>query len=220
MKKIIIIGASGHGKVLADIVEQEGRYRLAGFVDATVAAGTDFFGSPVLGREEDLPGLTEKMGLDGCLVAVGDNWSRMQCVAKVKSLVPELPFVSVAHPSARIARSTVIGAGTAVMAGAVLGPDVRVGEFCIVNTSACLDHDGVMENFSSLAPGVVAGGNVQIGTGSAVSLGARLIHGVAVGAHSVVGAGATVLEDIKDRVLAHGTPARVVRSRGEGERYL
>jgi sugar O-acyltransferase (sialic acid O-acetyltransferase NeuD family) len=220
MQPIIIIGASGHGKVLADIVEQEGRYRLAGFVDATVPAGTEFFGYPVLGREKDLPGLAEKMGLGGCLVAVGDNWSRMQCVVKVKGLAPELPFVSTVHPSARIARGAVVGAATAVMAGAVLGPDVRVGEFCIVNTGACLDHDGVMEDFSSLAPGVVAGGNVRIGTGSAVSLGVRLIHGVTVGAHSVVGAGATVLEDIPDRVLAHGTPARVVRTRCDGERYL
>ena len=220
MKNIIIIGASGHGKVVADIVEQEGRYSLAGFVDAAVVAGTEFFGYPVLGREEDLPGLTTKMGLSGCLVAVGDNWSRMQCAAKVRGLVPELPFVAVAHPSARLARGAEIGAGTVVMAGAVLGPDVRVGQFCIVNTGACLDHDGVLEDFSSLAPGVVAGGNVRIGTGSAVSLGAHLIHGVAVGVHSVVGAGATVLENIPDRVLAHGTPARVVRSRGEGERYL
>ena len=189
-------------------------------MDAAGVAGAEFFGYPVLGREEDLPGLTAKMELSGCLVAVGDNWSRMQCVAKVKGLAPELPFATVAHPSARLARGVEVGAGTVVMAGSVLGPDVRVGEFCIVNTGACLDHDGVMEDFSSLGPGVVAGGNVRIGAGSAVSLGAHLIHGVAVGAHSVVGAGATVLKDIPDRVLAHGTPARVVRSRREGERYL
>ena len=89
-----------------------------------------------------------------------------------------------------------------------------------MNTRASLDHHGVMGAYASLAPGVATGGNVSIGEGSAVSIGATVLHGRSIGAWSVVGAGATVIKDVPDHVVAYGTPARVVRGRESGERYL
>ena len=106
------------------------------------------------------------------------------------------------------------------MPGAVLGPDTRVGEHCIVNTGATLDHDGVLEDFSSLAPGVSAGGNVSIGELTAVAIGAVIVHRIRIGKNCVIGAGSTVLADIPALSIAYGTPARVVRTRSPGDPYL
>ena len=113
-----------------------------------------------------------------------------------------------------------VGAGTVLMAGVVVNSDSRIGAHCILNTRASLDHDCIMDDFSSLAPGVTVGGVARIGMYSAVSLGANIIHGKNIGAHTVVGAGALVQKDIPDHCVAYGVPARVVRPRAEGERYL
>lgn len=220
MDAIVIVGASGHAKVVADIVEQAGRFRLAGFLDRERPAGSEFFGLPVLGSEADLPRLAGELGLAGMLVAIGDNWTRARVAGELARLVPGLPFVAAAHPGARLARGASVGPGAVVMAGAVLNSDCRVGAHCIVNTGASLDHDGDMGDFSSLAPGAAVGGNVRIGAYSAVSIGACVAHGVRVGEHTVVGAGAVVLADLPDRCVAYGAPARVIRDRQPGERYL
>ena len=106
------------------------------------------------------------------------------------------------------------------MAGAVIGTGAVVGECCLVNTQASLDHDGYLSDFASLAPGVTTGGNVTIGPYTAISLGANLIHQIEVGEHTVVGAGAVVLQHIPDYVVAYGNPARVIRNRKKGEKYL
>jgi len=99
------------------------------------------------------------------------------------------------------------------------GP-LTIGEGCIVNTRASLDHHGVLEDYASLAPAVTTGGNVSIGEGSVIAIGATVLHGRSIGDWSVVGAGATVIDDVPDGVVAYGTPAKVVREREPGDRYL
>ncbi|WP_175999177.1 acetyltransferase [Burkholderia stabilis] len=220
MENIVIVGSSGHAKVVIDIVEQAGRYRIAGLIDAFRPRGEETLGYAVLGTERDLPQLIDTHGLAGVLVAIGDNHARETVTATLAALAPGLPCVSAVHPSACIGKASTIGAGTVVMAGAVINPCCTIGEGCIVNTNASLDHDGVMEDFSSLAPGVVTGGNCRIGHGAAVGLGAMLRHRIAVGEHSVVGAGAVVLRDVAPYTVAYGNPARRVRDRAAGERYL
>jgi acetyltransferase-like isoleucine patch superfamily enzyme len=106
------------------------------------------------------------------------------------------------------------------MAGAVVNPGARVGAFCILNTNSSIDHDCILEDYASLAPGVVTGGGVVIGRYTAIGIRATVVHGVRIGEHSVIGAGATVLHDIPDHVVAYGTPARVVRNRQTGDPYL
>jgi sugar O-acyltransferase (sialic acid O-acetyltransferase NeuD family) len=220
MDAIVIVGASGHGKVVADIVEQAGQARIAGFLDRDKPAGSEFFGLPVLGTEAELPRLVRELNLAGMLVAIGDNWSRARVAGELARLAPGLPFAAAVHPAARLARGAEVGPGTVVMAGAVLNSDCRVGAHCIVNTGASLDHDGMMGDFSSLAPGAALGGNVRVGAYSAVSIGACVAHGLKVGEHAVVGAGAVVLSDVPDLCVAYGSPARKIRDRQPGERYL
>lgn len=106
------------------------------------------------------------------------------------------------------------------MAGAVVNPGCQIGEFCIVNTNSSLDHDSVMDDYSSLGPRVATGGNVTIGAYSAICLGANIVHRVSIGAHTVVGAGATVLDNLPGLVTAWGTPARVTGSRNREDSYL
>ncbi|AOI77329.1 acetyltransferase [Burkholderia sp. NRF60-BP8] len=220
MENIIIVGSSGHAKVVIDIVEQAGRYRIAGLIDSFRTPGEQTLGYAVLGAERDVPQLVDRHGIVGLLVAIGDNHAREAVTAGLAALVPGLPRVSAVHPAACVGKASTIGAGTVVMAGAVINPSCSIGEGCIVNTNASLDHDGVMADFSSLAPGVVTGGNCRIGRGAAIGLGAMLRHRIAVGEHSVVGAGAVVLHDVEPYTVAYGNPARRIRARAADERYL
>lgn len=220
MPAIVIFGSSGHAHVVADIVEKEGRFTIAGWIDPFQPAGRVIYGYPVLGRLEDASAWRPAHAVAGGLVAIGDNWVRARVLEAARRALPDLPWVTAVHPAAAVARGATLGAGAVVAAGAVLGSDARVGAFAIVNTDATLDHDGVMEEFASLAPGVVTGGTVRLGAYSAVGIGAVLSHRVQVGEHSVVGAGSTVLDDVPAYRVAYGTPARVVRERRAGEPYL
>ncbi|WP_461208475.1 acetyltransferase [Desulfocurvus sp. DL9XJH121] len=220
MQPIFIIGASGHAKVVLDIVERQGSFRVAGFIDARLPAGVEHFGLPVLGEEDDLPALCKEYGVDKGIIAIGDNWTRHKVAERIAALAPDFSFASAVHPSASLGRGVEVGGGSVVMAGAVLNPDTRVGAHCIVNTGAQLDHDGVLEDFASLAPGAVAGGNCRIGGFAAVGIGAVLRHGTSVGAHAVVGAGAVVLADVPEAQVWFGVPARRIHARRPGDGYL
>jgi len=220
MDKIIIIGSSGHAKVVIDIVECENRYKITGILDRCRNVGEQTLGYKVLGQEEDLPGLIVKHNLKGAIVAIGDNFVREKVVAHVHEICPRLPFVNSTHPNASIAKSSSVGEGSVIMSGVVVNPACLIGRFCILNTNSSLDHDSVMEDFSSLAPSATTGGNCRIGACSAISIGAVLIHDIQVGEHTVIGAASTVLENIQPYSVAYGTPTVVVRERAAGEKYL
>lgn len=220
MSNIVIVGSRGHAKVVIDIIEQEAKYRIAGLIDGYRNIGEKTLDYQVLGSEADLPRLAAEYDLRGAIIAIGDNLVRSKVAARVREYCPQLPFVNAVHPRATIARGTTVGAGTVLMAGAVVNPDCRVASFCILNTNSSLDHDSVMDEFSSLAPGAITGGNCRIGAFSAISIGAVLRHGITVGEHSVVGAGATVLKDIEAYSVAYGSPAKKVGDRVPGARYL
>jgi sugar O-acyltransferase (sialic acid O-acetyltransferase NeuD family) len=220
MNKIVVIGASEHGKVVTDVIEREGKYSILGWIDSYKPSGGEFFGYPMLGADESVAALWKRGEIVGGIIAIGDNWTRARVAAKIQSLAPDFKFISAVHPSAQIARGVTLGRGTVLMAGAVVNSESKIGDFCILNTKASLDHDCIMDDFSSLAPGVTVGGVVRIGAFSAISLGANIIHAKTIGAHTVIGAGALVLENIPDHCVAYGVPAKVVRVRSEGEKYL
>jgi len=217
---ILLIGASEHAKVAMDVIEKEGKYEILGLIDTYKPAGKDIFGYKVLGAEDTLADLFSRGEARGGLITIGDNWTRHLMAEKIKVLVPDFKYVSAIHPSAVIARGVTVGAGSILMAGVVVNSDSKVGDFCILNTGASLDHDCVMGDFSSFAPGVTTGGMVSIGAFSAICLGASIIHGVKIGKQVVLGAGAVALKDIPDHSVAYGVPAKVVRKRQAGDKYL
>lgn len=219
-ENIVVFGASGHAKVVIDVVSRASKYKIAGLIDSYKPIGTQLSGYSVLGSEMQLDCLMNELGFARGVVAIGDNFLRSELVQRIKAVVADFEFVSAVHPSAIVAEGTVIGPGTVVMAGVVINPGSAIGHHCIVNTRASIDHDCVLQDFSSVAPGATLGGGVSVGQFSAIGLGANILHGRSVGQQCVLGAGATLTRDLPDFVVGYGVPARPVRSRVAGERYL
>ena len=220
MKKIIVIGSSGHAKVIIDIIEREKKYEIAGLIDRFRNIGEETLGYKILGKEEDLPDLFVAYSLKGGIVAIGDNFVRSKVVNIIINLCPNFVFVNAIHPRANIAKDVSIGEGTVIMAGVTINPSAFIGKHCILNTNSSLDHDSKMADFSSLAPNVTTGGNINIGLFTAISIGTAIINKLSIGNHTVIGAGSTVLKDIESCKVAYGTPAKVIRNRKPGEKYL
>jgi sugar O-acyltransferase (sialic acid O-acetyltransferase NeuD family) len=191
-----------------------------GFVDSFKEKGTKINGYEVLGSEYDLPYLMEQFKIEGGIVAVGDNWNRQQFVDKILSIHPGFTFISVVHPSAIIGKGVSLGKGSVVLPGVIVNANATVGDHCILNTKASLDHDCRMGNYASLAPGAFTGGNVIIGEGAAICLGAKIIERVTIGDHSVVGSNSLVLKDIPKNTVVYGSPAQIIRKRSPWEPYL
>jgi len=211
---LIIIGASGHAVSCANVAVSAG-FNIIGFIDDAKVASS-VVGIPVFGRETFLT----KHSLVNCVVAIGDNFLRQKVVEQLLNDLPNISFSSVIHATASIGMNTQIGDGCVVMPNSVVGPNCELGAHCIVNTKASIDHDSALSDFASVAPGVTMGGGVSVGHGSAISIGVTVKHGVALGSHSVVGASSYVHDDIPNNVLCFGTPAKVIRTRTPGERYL
>ena len=217
---IVLLGSSGHAAVIADIVAREGRWRLAGVIDPERPRGSMWNGLEVLGGDGDIGALMASRGIVGGIVAIGDNALRERVTRRISSECPSFLFATAVHPAAAVASSVSVGEGSVVMAGAVINPGSTVGRGCILNTRSSLDHDSVIEDFASLAPGATTGGRVRIGRGSAIGLGALIREAAKIGESTVVGAGALGLSDLPSGVVAYGVPARVVRPRQPGDKYL
>ena len=210
-KQLIIIGAGGHATSVCSVAMSAG-FEVVCFVDPA-RCGESLLGIEIV--ESVRPYLPGDMSL---AVAVGANFKREQVFGEL-GVSPDR-FPPLIHPSAVVCTHAFVGNGTVVMPNVTIGPNSRVGAFCLLNTNSSIDHDCEMADFSSIAPGVNTGGDVRIGGRSAVSLGARVKHGVTIGADTVVGANAYVHGDLPDNVVAYGTPAKIVASRGRADGYL
>ena len=212
MQRIIVVCAGGHGRVVADILAAA---RVAGddelpigFVDDTPAlAGATISGLPVLGPISALRSLPH----DAIVVALGDNHLRRALTERLVSS-GEQPCCAI-HPRATIAASVQMAAGVVICAGAIVQPGARLGRGVIINTRASADHDTTVGNFAHLSPGATVGAYAAIGDEALIALGASIVGGRRVGARSVIGAGAVVVRDIPDDVVAFGNPARIQPTR-------
>lgn len=220
MKNVIILGASGHGSVIMDCIEKEGKYKIVGFLDSIKKKGLQHNGYDILGSEFDLPFIIHKYNIFGGIVAIGDNWTRKQVVSKILKIVPKFKFISVVHPNSILGKNVKIGEGTAIMPGVIVNTNSNIGNHCILNTFSSLDHDGNMQDYSSLAPRVGIGGNFTLGKYSAICLGTHIIENIKIGYHTVVGAGSLVLSDVPNNTLAYGSPTSIIRKRAVGDPYL
>lgn len=220
MIPIVLFGASDQCRHTLDIIEQEGRYRVVGIFDTVKPPGTRVDGYPVLGYLEKLPEAMRDLQVQGGLIAIGDNFIRRKVAREIEAAVPDFPFVSTIHPSAIIGKQVQIGAGCTIMEGVVINNTSILGKHCNLWTRSSLDHDSTMEDFASFSPGVVTGGRAFIGECSVMGIGSTLLHYRSVGRHCVIGGGSLVNRDIPDYSLAWGVPAKVIRARQEGEKYL
>jgi sugar O-acyltransferase (sialic acid O-acetyltransferase NeuD family) len=205
--KIFVFGASGHAKVIIDIIEQEGSFDIAFLIDDDPALkGSDFFGYPVIGGKQEL--LCVEKRVPAGIVAIGSNFARMNVANWLKANGYSL--VSAIHPAARIGRGSSLGCGSVVMASAVINPATLIGELAIINTGANIDHDCRIGNGVHIAPGSTLCGSVSVGDGSFICAGATIIPNLTLGKNVIVGAGSTVVSDLSDNVTAVGSPARIL----------
>ncbi|SFT14149.1 sugar O-acyltransferase, sialic acid O-acetyltransferase NeuD family [Zhouia amylolytica] len=220
MKNIIIVGASGHAKVIIDIIELQEEFNIVGLIDSFKPVGTEVCGYEIIGTENDLPRLIDTLNLTGGIIAIGDNYTRKQMADKIKISNPEFSFYSAIHPNATIGKGVSIGNGSVVVAGAIINADSTIGDFCIVNTNASVGHECIMKDYSSMAPGSTLGGNSNVGLCTSVCLGANIIHGIDIGSHCIIGAGSTVVKPVEDLVMVYGVPGRVIKNLEKGAQYL
>ena len=199
MNRLIIIGASGHGKVVADIAVLNG-YSDILFLDDDESV-KECAGWPVVGRSSEAP--------EGeIFVAVGDPNTRKRLMGLYKErIIPVL-----IHPQAVVAEDVEIGLGSVVMAGTVINPGARIGKGVIVNTSSSVDHDCVVEDFCHISVGVHLSGTVVVGTGAWIGTGAIISNNINICANCMIGAGAVVIKDIPVPGTYVGVPAKLIHS--------
>ena len=210
VQKIFVYGASGHGKVVGDILLACKNPAFVGFVDdRRDLRDARVLGLPVFG---DGQWLQKQLGVAsvGVALGVGDNSTRRKLAEKCSSWGAE--FVTLVHPTASVSNSAQLGRGTVVMAQAAINADAKIGAGVIVNTSAVVEHDVEIGDFANVSPNAVMGGASRLGTLSHLCIGASAIPCVSIGANTIVGAGSVVARDITDGVVAFGVPARVQRA--------
>ena len=203
-ENIFVFGASGHAKVVIDVIERQSLFTVACLVDDDASLwGNQIYGYKVVGGRGEISSSKAKRGI----VAIGNNAARSAVADWLKSNGYEL--ITAVHPSAQIARGVSLGNGTVVMAGAIINSDTVIGQNVIVNTQAGVDHDCVVGNGVHLAPKVTLCGTVRIDDLAFIGAGATVIPNLSIGRESIVGAGATVLKNVPPHTSVVGTPAKI-----------
>ncbi|WP_256013249.1 acetyltransferase [Desertivirga xinjiangensis] len=192
-----IIGAGGHGKVVAELAELNGK-TIKGFIDDDSSRNTvlSYKVSTVFPAEPVM-----------AVVAIGNNMVRRE-----KALENKLVFCSLIHPKACLSSRTIIGEGTVVVGGATINIDARIGRHVIINTNSSVGHDCEIGDFVHIGPNVALAGNVKVGEGTHIGLGAAVIQGVSIGKWCVIGAGSVVIKDVPDGAMVVGNPARIIKT--------
>ncbi len=219
MKNVILVGSSGHAKVIIDILEQEKKYKIVGIFDRSENIGKEIYGYPIIGEEKNIAKFIEECQIEGGIIGIGDNYIRKKVSEIITSVIPNFQFINAIHPSAQIGKNVTMGKGNVLIAGSVVNADAVVGNHCILNTNSSLGHEGIMKDYSSLSSNATIGGGAVIGECSVVALSATVLHSRKIGEHTIIGSGAVVVQDIPSYVVALGTPAKIVKKRNPGDKY-
>lgn len=201
-KPVIIVGASGHGKVVADIVIKSHDI-LVGFLDDNENL-KEFAGYPVLGRTSDYIKHTDCF----MIIAIGKSDIREKFATEMEGKV--IWYTGI-HPSAQISTLNVkIGSGSVIMANAVVNSNSSIGQHCIVNTSAIVEHDNTIADFVHISVGVRLGGNVCVGKSTWIGIGSTVNNNINICDNCMIGAGAVVIDDITESNTYVGIPAKIL----------
>lgn len=208
---LLIVGAGGHGKVVADAAQKQGTWKRIAFLDDAYPATARAIGLAVLGKtndaEQSLPDYPD------AAVAIGNADIRLDLLERLERLGFDLPVIQ--HPEATVSPHARVGPGCVIFAQGVINPDAELGTGCIVNTAATVDHDCRLDTGVHVAPGAHVGGGVRIGARSWIGIGACVREYIAIGTRVTVAAGAAVMSDVADEQTVAGIPAAVIsRSKG------
>ena len=198
-KTMIVYGASGHGKVIIEILENINTPDISIWDDADRA--------PVWQYPVQKPPATGVPDTEQLIISIGVNTTRKRVAERWGNSVK---FGKAIHSFTNISKRAIIGDGTVVMAGAVINADTIIGKHCIINTSASIDHDCVLADYVHISPNATLSGDVHVGEGTHVGSGAATIQGIRIGKWCNIGAGAVVIKDIPDYATAVGNPAKII----------
>jgi sugar O-acyltransferase (sialic acid O-acetyltransferase NeuD family) len=202
MKDLIIIGAGGHGRVIADIAQKLGVYETISFLDDGDAKET--MGLPIVGKTSEVE---KYVNIADIFVAIGNSKVRGDFIERLLAMGVNVP--TLIHPSAIIGACVEIGVGTAIMAGAVINPCSKLGKGVILNTCSSIDHDCIIGDYCHIAVGVHVAGTVTLGDKVWLGAGATIKNNVSICADCVIGAGAVVVKDITESGTYIGVPAKM-----------
>lgn len=200
--KLLIIGASGHGKVVADIVIKIDKWKQIEFLDDDENIKYVMM-KDVIGKSGDFLKYINDYDV---FVAIGNNKIREKFQNQLEKVSASIP--TLIHPSVTIGEGVEIGEGSVVMAGVVINSASKIGKGCIVNTGSTIDHDNIIEDYVHISPGVHTAGNVGIGKGSWIGIGSVVSNNVSITGDCIIGAGAVVVENINEPGTYTGIPAR------------
>ncbi len=206
MKNLVIIGASGHGKVAADIAEKINRWENIYFLDDN-KKGTKLNHYDVVGTVGDSIIYKDNSEF---FVAIGNNDIRAKIQSNLSS--QHYKIATLIHPSAIISENVLIECGTVVMPGVVINSSTNIGSGCIINTSSSIDHDNVIKDFAHISPGVNLAGNVNIGFKTWIGIGSSVVNNVNICSNCCIGAGSVVISDIEKSGTYVGVPVRSIKS--------
>lgn len=201
--RIVIIGASGHGKVIADIAKLNGYQEIVFLDDDKTKKKNGMY--DVLGTTEDVVKYKENHDF---IIAVGNNEIR----EKISNILEKenIKQTTLIHPSAVIDQTATIDAGTVIMANAVVNASAKIGKGCIINTASTIDHDCLLENYVHVSPGAHVAGTVHIGKSTWLGTGTNVINNISITKQCIIGAGSVVIKDIKTSGTYVGSPVRMV----------
>lgn len=200
-KGTVILGASGHAKVVLSTILANSE-KVCGFLDDNPERmGMEMNGYPILGNTD----LLTTENFTSAVIAIGNNKIRQKIIQRYGKYTTWKSFV---HPAAYVHPSVKLGVGTVVFAGAVIQPDTVIGDHCIINTGVTIDHDCVIDNYAHLAPGVHLAGGIKIGEGAFLGIGSVVIPMINIGDWVTVGAGGVVINDIAKQKTVVGIPAK------------
>ncbi len=199
---LLIIGASGHGKVVADVAIKMNRWKKVAFLDDNENIKSSI-GIEVIGKTNECFNYIDTSDI---VVAIGSNIVREQFIEQLIAAGASIPILI--HPNAIIGTQVAFGVGTVIMAGAIINSSAKVGQGCIINTGATIDHDCIIDDYVHISPGVHLAGTVTIGKNSWLGIGCIVSNNICITRDCVVGAGAVVIKDISDKGIYVGVPAR------------
>jgi sugar O-acyltransferase (sialic acid O-acetyltransferase NeuD family) len=211
-RKLLLIGAGGHCRVILDLLLQVKEYEIIGIIDLKERVGDKVLGVPVIGTDQDLPKFLKK-GIRSCFISagsVGDPGLRMRLHAFARKA--GLTFPNLIHPSALISPRVSLGSGNYIAPGVIINVNARIGDQCIINTGAVIEHDCELGDFVHISSGAVLSGGVKVGSCSHVGTGSCVIQYLKIGAKTVIGAGSVVTKDIRGGVVAYGNPCKEERN--------
>ena len=201
MKKLIIIGAGGHGRVIADIAQKLGVYKTIAFLDD--GEKKECMGLSIVGKTADVDKYIAQADI---FVAIGNNVLRGQWIKNLLRKGANVP--TLIHPNTTVGAYVEIGVGTAVVAGAVINPCAKIGQGVIVNTCSSIDHDCVIGDYCHISVGARIAGTVSIGDDTFVGAGAMVKNNINICENCMIGAGAVVVKDITESGTYIGVPAK------------